>query len=99
MASSVFGPGLLIMFSRERVFFAVTDCGNTACFNTKGYDIVLYAVGSPLSKGEVIFIRSSLITMAFHLDYEGRVFHQKGGVFFQNLRISRADIIFVIVKI
>jgi hypothetical protein len=56
------------MFFNERSFFTVTDRGNTACLNARGYDIVLYPIGSSLSQSEVESSLSLRISMYSVLD-------------------------------
>ena len=71
VTSPVLGPGLFRMSWIQRHLLTIANGGEAIAFHPKFYQIELSAHGPPLSQGQIIFITSSLVTVA--LDLYGKV--------------------------
>jgi len=82
MRPPVFSPGFFIVTRIKRSLLPVTNRGDPIFRDSKVDQILFGAVGPSFSEGEIIFIGSSFITVAFDLNFDIRELLQEGSILF-----------------
>ncbi len=98
MIDSVLLPALFVVLGAERLLLAITYGADAIDGNSFLYQRLLYRLRAAGSQGDVVFLRSTVVAMAFNQNLDAWMLREEGFIVLDLGCFVRPDRVFVVIE-